>query len=141
MSGSGIPVMGMSETFMKPTAMYYRNFLAMETEETIRTYPLDSVVMMGGCDKTTPALLMGAATMNVPAIYFPGGPMSRTSWRGEQLGSGSDVWKHWAERGAGRLSCDAWCELEDHIAASPGHCMTMGTASTMTGIAEAMGMC
>ena len=136
-----IPVMGMSETFMKPTAMYYRNLLAMETEETLRTYPLDAVVLMGGCDKTTPALLMGAATVNIPTIVFPGGPMSQTSWRGEALASGTDVWKHWAERGAGRLSCDAWCELEDHIAASPGHCMTMGTASTMTSIAEALGMC
>ena len=136
-----IPVMGMSETFMKPTSMYYRNLLALETEETLRTYPLDAVVLMGGCDKTTPALLMGAITANVPSIFMPGGPMQRTSWRGEALGSGSDVWKYWAERGAGRLSCDSWCELEDHIAASPGHCMTMGTASTMTAIVEAMGLC
>lgn len=135
-----IPVMGLSETFMKPTSMYYRNFLAMEAEEVLRTYPLDAAVLMGGCDKTTPALLMGALSADVPVIVMPGGPMNRTSWRGEQLASGSDVWKYWAERGAGRLSCAAWCELEDHIAASPGHCMTMGTASTMTGIAEAMGM-
>jgi dihydroxy-acid dehydratase len=96
---------------------------------------------MGGCDKTTPALLMGALSADVPSIFMPGGPMNKTSWRGEQLASGSDVWKYWAERGAGRLGCEAWCELEDHIAASPGHCMTMGTASTMTSIAEAMGMC
>jgi dihydroxy-acid dehydratase len=135
-----IPVMGLSETFMKPTSMYYRNLLAMETEEVLRTYPIDAAVLMGGCDKTTPALLMGALSADVPSIVMPGGPMNRTSWRGEQLASGSDVWKYWAERGAGRLSCAAWCELEDHIAASPGHCMTMGTASTMTGIAEAMGM-
>ena len=135
-----IPVMGLSETFMKPTSMYYRNMLAMETEEVIRTYPLDSVVLMGGCDKTTPALLMGALTVDIPSIFMPGGAMSRTSWRGEPLGSGSDVWKYWDERGAGRLSCEAWCQLEDHIAASPGHCMTMGTASTMTSIAETMGM-
>ena len=136
-----IPVMGLSETFMKPTSMYYRNLLAMETEETLRTYPLDAVVLMGGCDKTTPALLMGACTVDVPSIFLPGGAMSRTSWRGEPLGSGSDVWKYWDQRGAGRLSCEAWCELEDHIAASPGHCMTMGTASTMTSIAETLGMC
>lgn len=136
-----IPVMGMSETFMKPTSMYYRNMLAMETEETLRTYPIDAAVLMGGCDKTTPALLMGAVSANVPSIFMPGGPMQRTSWRGESLGSGSDVWKYWAERGAGRLSCDSWCELEDRIAASPGHCMTMGTASTMTSIMETMGLC
>lgn len=136
-----IPVMGVSETFMKPTSMYYRNFLAMETEEVLRTYPIDAAVLMGGCDKTTPALLMGALSADVPSIYMPGGPMNKTSWRGDSLGSGSDVWKYWAERGAGRMGCDAWCELEDHIAASPGHCMTMGTASTMTSITETMGMC
>ncbi len=135
-----IPVMGLSETFMKPTSMYYRNFLAMETEEVLRTYPIDAAVLMGGCDKTTPALLMGALSADVPSIVMPGGPMNKTSWRGEPLASGTDVWKYWAERGAGRLSCDSWCELEDHIAASPGHCMTMGTASTMTALAESMGM-
>ena len=135
-----VPVMGLSETFMKPTSMYYRNFLAMETEEVLKTYPIDAAVLMGGCDKTTPALLMGALSARVPSIFMPGGPMNRTSWRGDQLGSGSDVWKYWAERGAGRLGCEAWCELEDHIAASPGHCMTMGTASTMTSIAETLGM-
>ena len=135
-----IPVMGLSETFMKPTSMYYRNMLAMEAEEVLRTYPIDAAVLMSGCDKTTPALLMGALSANVPSIVMPGGPMNRTAWRGEQLGSGSDVWKYWAERGAGRLSCDAWCQLEDHIAASPGHCMTMGTASTMTALAEVLGM-
>lgn len=135
-----VPVMGLSETFMKPTSMYYRNFLAMEAEEVLRTYPIDAAVLMGGCDKTTPALLMGALSANVPSIFMPGGPMNKTSWRGDSLGSGSDVWKYWAERGAGRLGCEEWCELEDHIAASPGHCMTMGTASTMTSLAEAMGM-
>jgi dihydroxy-acid dehydratase len=135
-----VPVMGLSETFMKPTSMYYRNFLAMEAEEVLRTYPIDAAVLMGGCDKTTPALLMGALSANIPSIFMPGGPMNKTSWRGNPLGSGSDVWKYWAERGAGRLGCEAWCELEDHIAASPGHCMTMGTASTMTSISETMGM-
>lgn len=135
-----VPVMGLSETFMKPTSMYYRNFLAMEAEEVLRTYPIDAAVLMGGCDKTTPALLMGALSADVPSIFMPGGPMNKTSWRGDQLGSGSDVWKYWAERGAGRLGCDAWCELEEHIAASPGHCMTMGTASTMTSVTETMGM-
>ncbi|MFN9719891.1 MAG: L-arabinonate dehydratase [Planctomycetota bacterium] len=135
-----IPVMGLSETFMKPTSMYYRNFLAMEAEEVLRTYPIDAAVLMSGCDKTTPALLMGALSADVPSIVMPSGPMNRTSWRGEQLASGTDVWRFWAERGAGRLSCESWCSLEDHIAASPGHCMTMGTASTMTAIAEVMGM-
>ncbi len=135
-----IPVMGLSETFMKPTSMYYRNFLAMETEEVLRTYPIDAAVLMSGCDKTTPALLMGALSADVPSIVMPGGPMNRTSWRGEQLASGTDIWRFWAERGAGRMSCESWCELEDHIAASPGHCMTMGTASTMTALAEVMGM-
>ena len=135
-----VPVMGLSETFMKPTSMYYRNFLAMETEEVLRTYPIDAAVLMGGCDKTTPALLMGALSADIPSISMPGGPMNKTSWRGDSLGSGSDVWKYWAERGAGRLGCEAWCELEDHIAASPGHCMTMGTASTMTSVSETMGM-
>jgi dihydroxy-acid dehydratase len=120
--------------------MYYRNFLAMEAEEVLRTYPIDAAVLMSGCDKTTPALLMGALSADVPSIVMPGGPMNRTSWHGEQLASGTDVWRFWAERGAGRMSCEAWCELEDHIAASPGHCMTMGTASTMTAIAEVMGM-
>ena len=91
-----IPVMGMSETFMKPTSMYYRNLLALETEETLRTYPLDAAVLMGGCDKTTPALLMGAVSADIPVIYMPGGPMQRTQWRGESLGSGSDVWKYFA---------------------------------------------
>lgn len=135
-----IPVMGLSETFMKPTSMYYRNLLAMETEEVLRTYPIDAAVLMGGCDKTIPALLMGCLSADVPSIVMPGGPMNRTAWQGEQLASGTDVWRFWAERGAGRLSCEAWCSLEDHIAASPGHCMTMGTASTMTAIAEVMGM-
>ena len=135
-----VPVLGLSETFMKPTSMFYRNLLAMEAEEVLRAHPIDAAVLMGGCDKTIPALLMGALSADVPSIVMPGGPMNRTKWRGESLGSGSDVWKYWAERGAGRLSCDAWCELEDHIAPSAGHCMTMGTASTMTSIAEAMGM-
>ncbi len=135
-----IPVMGLSETFMKPTSMYYRNLLAMEAEEVLRTYPIDAAVLMVGCDKTTPALLMGALSADVPSIVMPGGPMNRTAWHGEQLASGTDVWRFWAERGGGRLSCEAWCQLEDHIAASPGHCMTMGTASTMTALAEVMGM-
>ena len=134
-----VPIMTLSESYMKPTSMYYRNLVALEVEETLRCYPLDGVVLMGGCDKTTPALMMGAASMNIPCIFLPAGPMLKGCWRGETLGSGSDVWKYWAERLAGRLGCDAWGELEDGIARSPGTCMTMGTASTMTAIVEAIG--
>ena len=134
-----VPVLGLSETFMKPTSMSYRNLLAMETEEVLRAHPIDAAVLMGGCDKTTPGLLMGALMVDIPVIFMPGGPMMRGSWRGETVASGTDLWKYWAERGAGCLSCDAWNDLEDHIAPSPGHCMTMGTASTMTSIAEVLG--
>ena len=134
-----LPVMTLSEVFQKPTTMMYRNFLAMEVEETLRSYPADAAVLMGGCDKTTPAMIMGATSMNLPAIYMPGGPMLRGNWRGETLGSGSDTWKYWAELRAGKISeCD-WREIEQGIARSPGHCMTMGTASTMTSAAEALG--
>lgn len=136
-----IPVMSMSESFMKPTSMFYRNLLAMEVEETMRCYPLDGVVLMGGCDKTVPALIMGATSANLPSIFLPAGPMLKGCWRGEPLGSGTDMWKYWAERQAGNLCEDGWLELEDGIARSPGHCMTMGTASTMTAIAETLGLC
>jgi len=136
-----IPVMSLSETFMKPTSMYYRNLLALEVEETLRCYPLDGAVLMGGCDKTVPALIMGATSANVPSIFLPAGPMLKGCWRGETLGSGTDMWKYWAERQAGNLCEDGWNELEDGIARSPGHCMTMGTASTMTAIAEVIGLC
>ena len=135
-----VPVLSLSETFMKPTAMLYRNLLAMEVEEVLRCHPIDGAVLMGGCDKTTPGLLMGAITVNLPAIYLPAGPMLSGSWRGEKLGSGTDVWKYWDERRAGNLCADAIGELEDGIARSPGHCMTMGTASTMTAITDALGM-
>ncbi len=134
-----IPVMSVGESFTKPTSMLYRNFLAMETEESLRSNPLDAAVLMGGCDKTTPALLMGALSMNLPVVYVPAGPMLKGNWRGETLGSGSDVWKYWDEKRAGNLSDEAWCEIEDGIARSPGHCMTMGTASTMTALAETLG--
>ena len=135
-----LPAMPVNETFMKPSPMMYRNFLAMETEELLRSQPIDGAVLMGGCDKTTPGLLMGAISMNLPAIYLPAGPMLRGNWNGQVLGSGSDVWKYWAEKRAGRISDCEWSEIEDGIARSPGHCMTMGTASTMTSIAETMGM-
>jgi dihydroxy-acid dehydratase len=135
-----LPAMPVNETFMKPSPMMYRNFLAMETEELLRSQPIDGVVLMGGCDKTTPGLLMGAISMNLPAIYLPAGPMLRGNWNGQVLGSGSDVWKYWAEKCAGTISDCQWSEMEDGIARSPGHCMTMGTASTMTSIAETLGM-
>ncbi|MEM7014552.1 MAG: L-arabinonate dehydratase, partial [Verrucomicrobiota bacterium] len=136
-----IPVMTLSETYMKPTSMTYRNLVALEVEETLRCYPLDGAVLMGGCDKTVPALLMGALSMDLPSIFLPSGPMLKGAWRGETLGSGSDVWKFWAERCAGNLSSEAWRELEDGIARSAGHCMTMGTASTMGAVAETLGFC
>jgi dihydroxy-acid dehydratase len=135
-----LPAMPVNETFMKPSPMMYRNFLAMEAEELLRSQPIDGVVLMGGCDKTTPGLLMGAISMNLPAIYLPAGPMLRGNWNGQILGSGSDVWKYWAEKRAGLISDCEWSEMEDGIARSPGHCMTMGTASTMTSIAETLGM-
>jgi dihydroxy-acid dehydratase len=134
-----LPALSISEIFMKPSPMLYRNFLAMETEELLRSQPIDGAVLMGGCDKTTPGLLMGAITMDLPAIYVSAGPMLRGNWRGQVLGSGSDVWKYWAERRAGNV-CEADLqEIEGGIARSPGHCMTMGTASTMTAIAETLG--
>ena len=135
-----LPAMPITETYMKPSPMMYRNFLAMETEELLRSQPIDGVVLMGGCDKTTPGLLMGAISMNLPAIYLPAGPMLRGNWNGQALGSGSDVWKYWAEKCAGNISDCEWAEMEDGIARSAGHCMTMGTASTMTAIAETLGL-
>jgi len=134
-----MPAFTLGETFQKPTTMMYRNLLAMETEEMLRSYPADGCVLMGGCDKTTPALLMGAISMNLPAIYVPAGPMLRGNWHGEILGSGSDVSKYWAERRAGNIDLEAWTQIEDGIARSAGTCMTMGTASTMTSVAEVLG--
>jgi dihydroxy-acid dehydratase len=135
-----LPVMAVSETFQKPSSMLYRNFLAMETEEMLRSHPVDGAVLMGGCDKTTPALVMGATSMGLPFIYMPAGPMLRGNWHGEQLGSGTDRWKYWAELRAGRITEDDWREVEEGIARSYGHCMTMGTASTMTSAVETLGL-
>ena len=134
-----MPAIALAEVFQKPTTMLYRNLLAMETEELLRSYPVDGAVLMGGCDKSTPALLMGAISMNLPAIFMPAGPMLRGNWRDQTLGSGSDVWKYWAEKRVGNITEKQWLEIEDGIARSPGHCMTMGTASTMTSAAEALG--
>ena len=135
-----LPAMSVGEQMTKPTSMLYRNFLAMETEELLRSQPVDGCVLMGGCDKTTPGLLMGATSMNLPAIYVPAGAMLRGHWRGETLGSGTDVWKYWAERRAGNLDENSWRELELGMARSAGTCMTMGTAATMMSLAETLGM-
>ncbi len=135
-----IPVVSLGEMLMKPTTMLYRNLLAMETEEVIRCHPVDAVVLMGGCDKTVPALLMGAFSADIPAIFLPAGPMLKAHWNKEVLGSGSDAWKYWDLRRAGELpDCD-WFQIENCIARSAGTCMTMGTASTMACIAESLGM-
>ncbi|MCZ8183882.1 MAG: L-arabinonate dehydratase [Beijerinckiaceae bacterium] len=136
-----LPALSLSENFVKPTTMLYRNLLALETEELLRSHPVDGAVLMGGCDKTTPALLLGAISMDLPAIFMPAGPMLRGNLRGEVLGSGSDAWKYWDERRAGRIGLREWQAVEAGIARSHGHCMTMGTAATMTAIADALGFC
>lgn len=135
-----MPAMSLSEPFQKPTTMLYRNLLALETEELLKAYPADGCVLMGGCDKTTPALVMGALAMNLPTIFMPAGPMLRGDYKGGTIGSGSDTWKYWAELRAGNITENDWQEVEDGIARSPGHCMTMGTASTMTSAVEVLGL-
>ena len=134
-----MPALSLSEPFQKPTTMLYRNLLAMEAEELLRSYPADGCVLLGGCDKTTPALLMGAISVDLPTVFVPAGPMLRGDYKGGVIGSGSDTWKYWAELRAGNITEDDWQEVEDGIARSPGHCMTMGTASTMTSATEALG--
>jgi dihydroxy-acid dehydratase len=135
-----LPALSVSESYVKPTTMMYRNMLAMETEELLRSHPVDGAVLMGGCDKTTPGLLLGATSMDIPAIFVPAGPMLRGNWQGKVLGSGSDSWKYWDELRAGKITEQDWLGVEAGIARSHGTCMTMGTASTMTAIAEAVGM-
>ncbi len=135
-----LPAHSASESYLKPTSMLYRNFLAMETEELLRAHPIDGAVLMGGCDKSTPGLLLGAISMNVPSVFLPAGPMLRGNWQGRTLGSGSDSWKYWDELRAGKITDQDWLGVEGGIARSYGTCMTMGTASTMTAIAEAAGM-
>ena len=136
-----LPTLSLSETFVKPTTMLYRNMLAMEAEELLRSHPVDGAVLMGGCDKTTPGLVMGAVSAGLPFIYLPAGAMLRGNYKGEILGSGSDAFKYWDERRAGMIDAEQWAGVEGGIARSYGTCMTMGTASTMTAIAEAMGLC
>src|SRR4030081_1499905 len=135
-----LPAMSLAEPFVKPSTMLYRNFLAMETEELLRSHPIDGAVLLGGCDKTTPGLIMGAISMGVPAIYVPAGPMLRGNWRGETLGSGSDAWEYWDEKRAGNITESDWNEIEGGISRSYGTCMVMGTAATMMAITEAMGL-
>ncbi len=135
-----LPAMSLSEPFQKPTTMLYRNMLAMEAEELLRSHPVDGAVLMGGCDKTTPGLVMGATSMGLPFVFMPAGPMLPGRWGAEVLGSGSDTWKYWDRKRAGTITEEDWNAIESGIARSPGHCMTMGTASTMTAAAEALGL-
>jgi dihydroxy-acid dehydratase len=126
-----LPAMSLAEPFVKPSTMLYRTFLAMEAEELLRCHPIDGAVLLGGCDKTTPGLIMGAISMGVPAIYVPAGPMLRGNWHGQYLGSGSDVWKYWMEKQAGNITDRQWEEMEGGISRSFGTGMVMGTAATM----------
>ena len=135
-----LPAMSLAEVFVKPTTMLYRNLLALEVEELLRSHPIDGVVLMGGCDKTTPGTLMGAISMNLPAIFLPAGPMLRGNYAGQALGSGSDVCKYWAEKQAGKIDESEWRAMEAGMARSYGTCMTMGTAPTMTALTETLGL-
>jgi dihydroxy-acid dehydratase len=135
-----LPALSLSESWVKPTTMLYRNLLALEVEELLRSHPMDGAVLMGGCDKTTPATIMGAISADLPMIFMPAGPMMRAHHGGKILGSGSDAWKYWAEKEAGTITNQQWNDIEAGIARSNGTCMTMGTASTMTSIAEALGL-
>jgi dihydroxy-acid dehydratase len=135
-----LPVHDFSEQFLKPTSMLYRNMGAMEVEETLRSHPVDGVVLLGGCDKSTPALVMGAVSMGLPFIFMPAGAMLRGNYANEKLGSGTDVWKYWDERRAGTIGKEQWDGVQGGIARSYGTCMTMGTAATMMSIAEGFGL-
>jgi dihydroxy-acid dehydratase len=134
------PTISLGENLIKPTTMLFRNLMAMDVEEMIKANPVDGVVLLCGCDKTTPAQLMGAASANVPAIVVPGGPMLKGQWRGEEIGSGTDVFRFWDLCRAGRMTEEEFVEIEGAMHRSHGHCMVMGTASTMTSLAEALGM-
>src|SRR3954453_1185786 len=134
------PVMSLGEALMKPTTMLYRNLMAMDVEESIRSYPLDGVVLLTGCDKTNPASILGACSANIPTIVVTGGPMLNGRWRGRELGSCSDCWHYHEELRAGRISEREFTEIEDSMSRSNGHCMTMGTASTMACVTEALGL-
>lgn len=135
-----LPAMSLGEVLVKPSTMLYRNFLAMEAEELLRSLPVDGAVLLGGCDKTTPGLLMGAISMDLPAIFCPAGPMSNGKWRGIVTGAGTHTRKFWDEKEAGKLTDADWLDLEGQMTRSIGTCNTMGTASTMTSIVDAMGL-
>src|SRR3954462_1527625 len=135
-----LPAMSLAEVMVKPTTMLYRNFLAMETEELLRSHPVDGAVLLGGCDKSTPGLLMGAISMDIPVIYCPAGPMSNGQWRGQKTGAGTHTKKYWDELRAGNITQADWVDLESRMTRSIGTCNTMGTASTMTSIVDAMGL-
>ncbi len=135
-----LPAMSLGEVMVKPTTMLYRNFLAMETEELLRSLPIDGAVLLGGCDKTTPGLLMGAISMGIPALFCPAGPMLNDRHQGRTVGAGTHTRMFWDEYQAGDISDAEWIQLESRMTRSPGTCNTMGTASTMTAIAEALGM-
>ena len=135
-----LPALSLGEVMVKPTTMLYRNFLAMEVEELLRSHPVDGAVLLGGCDKTTPGLLMGAISMNLPALFCPAGPMLNGHFRGETVGAGTHTRKYWDELRAGKITEADWVELETAMTRSFGTCNTMGTASTMTAIAETIGM-
>ena len=134
------PVMSLGETQMKPTAMLFRNLLAMDVEESIRAYGIDGVVLLGGCDKTTPGQLMGAASVDLPTIVVSSGPMLNGKWQGKDIGSGTDVWKFSEAVRAGDMSLSEFMAAESGMSRSKGVCMTMGTASTMSSLVEAMGL-
>src|SRR5260221_10926970 len=144
LAAGGFPLefrtISLGEVYMKPTTMLYRNLMAMDVEECIRAYPMDGVVLLCGCDKTTPAQLMGAASADIPAIVVPGGPMLSGQWRDRKLGSGTDGRKLFDMFRTGQVTEEQWCEIESGISRSAGHCTVMGTASTMTSLAEALGM-
>ena len=135
-----LPVLSVGEVMVKPSTMLYRNFLAMEAEEVLRSHPIDGAVLLGGCDKSTPGLLMGALSMNLPAIFCPAGPMSNGQWRGAKTGAGTHTKKYWDELRTGQITAADWIDLESRMTRSIGTCNTMGTASTMTSIVDAMGM-
>lgn len=135
-----LPALSLAEPMLKPTAMLYRNLLALETEELLRSHPVDGAVLLGGCDKTTPALIMGALSAGLPAIVVPAGPQLNGHWRGQKVGTGTHMKRYWEELRAGTITQDQWVELEGSMTRSFGTCNTMGTASTMTAIAEAMGL-
>jgi dihydroxy-acid dehydratase len=135
------PIMSLGETLLKPTAMLFRNLASMDAEESIRGNPIDGVVLLTGCDKTTPSTLMGAASVDLPTLVVPGGPMLNGKYRGTDIGSGTSVWKLTDELKTGKITYDEYSHAESCMSRSPGHCMTMGTASTMACMVEALGMC